>query len=91
MQKCVNLVDLVKSFPTSIYSKNVASIQARTSLSKFAKKREEGTESAGRPRARTERWGRAYKMKIVWRDAAENGAHSKPRRSAAAPQRRRRR
>ena len=36
------------------------------------KKREEGTESAGRPRARTERWGRAYKMKSVWRDAAEN-------------------
>ena len=36
------------------------------------RKREEGTESAGRPRARTERWGRAYKMKSVWRDAAEN-------------------
>ena len=31
----VNLVDLVKSFPTSIYLQNLASIQPRTSLSKF--------------------------------------------------------
>ena len=38
----------------------------------YREKREEGTESAGRPRARTERWGRAYKMRSVWRDAAEN-------------------
>ena len=35
MQKYVNLVDLVKSFPTSIYLQNSASIQPRTSLSKF--------------------------------------------------------
>ena len=36
MQKHVNLVDLVKSFPTNIYLQNLASIQKRTSLIKFA-------------------------------------------------------
>ena len=35
-QKHVNLVDLVKSFPTSIYLQNLASIQKRTSPAKFA-------------------------------------------------------
>ena len=35
MQKHVNLVDLVKSFPTSIYLQNLASIQKRTSPVKF--------------------------------------------------------
>ena len=38
MQKYVNLVDLVKSFPTSIYLQKSASIQLRTSLSKFGGK-----------------------------------------------------
>ena len=36
MQKHVNLVDLVKSFPTNIYLQNLASIQKRTSRVKFA-------------------------------------------------------
>ena len=36
MQKHVNLVDLVKSFPTNIYLQNLASIQKRTSHVKFA-------------------------------------------------------
>ena len=36
MQKHVNLVDLVKSFPTNIYLQNLASIQERTSPVKFA-------------------------------------------------------
>ena len=36
MQKRVNLVDLVKSFPTSVYLQNLASIQKRTSSVKFA-------------------------------------------------------
>ena len=36
MQKHVNLVDLVKSFPTNIYFQNLASIQKRTSPIKFA-------------------------------------------------------
>ena len=36
MQKHVNLVDLVKSFPTKIYLQNLASIQKRTSPVKFA-------------------------------------------------------
>ena len=37
-KKFVNLVDLVKGFPTSIYLQRFVSIQPRTSLSKFAKK-----------------------------------------------------
>ena len=36
MQKHVNLVDLVKSFPTNIYLQNLASIQKTTSTVKFA-------------------------------------------------------
>ena len=36
MQKHVNLVDLVKSFPTNIFLQNSASIQTRTSPMKFA-------------------------------------------------------
>ena len=35
MQKHVNLVDLVKSFPTQIFLQNLASIQQRTSPIKF--------------------------------------------------------
>ena len=35
MQKHVNLVDLIKSFPTNIYLQNLASIQKRTSPLKF--------------------------------------------------------
>ena len=35
MQKHVNLVDLVKSFPTNIFLQNLASMQQRTSLIKF--------------------------------------------------------
>ena len=35
MQKHVNIVDLVKSFPTNIFLQNLASIQQRTSLIKF--------------------------------------------------------
>ena len=37
MQKHVNLVDLVKSFSPHISLQNLASIQQRTSLSKFVK------------------------------------------------------
>ena len=36
MQTHVNLVDLVKSFPTNILLQNLASIQKRTSPMKFA-------------------------------------------------------
>ena len=36
MQTHVNLVDLVKSFPTNIFLQNLASIQKRTSPVKFA-------------------------------------------------------
>ena len=60
MQKHVNLVDLVKSFPTNIYLQNLASIQKRTSPVKFAhlaEKSENGsisnlsTKAAAPPRA----------------------------------------
>ena len=37
VQKHVNLVDLVKSFPTNIFLQNLASIQKRTSPIKFAR------------------------------------------------------
>ena len=37
MQKHVNLVDPVKSFPTNIFLQNLASIQKRTSPIKFAR------------------------------------------------------
>ena len=36
MQKHINLVDLVRSFPTNIYLQNVASMQKITSPIKFA-------------------------------------------------------
>ena len=36
MHERVNLVDLVKSFPTNIYLQNLASIQKRKSPIKFA-------------------------------------------------------
>ena len=48
MQKHVNLVDLVKSFPTNIFLQNLASIQPRTSPMKFAhfaEKSEKGSTS----------------------------------------------
>ena len=48
MQKDVNLVDLVKSFPTNIYLQNLASIQKRTSPGKFnhlAEKSDKGSTS----------------------------------------------
>ena len=62
MQKHVNLVDLVKSFPTNIFLQNLASIQKRTSLinfANFAEKSEKGSISnlstKVRPRARRRR------------------------------------
>ena len=54
MQKHVNLVDLVKSFPTNIFLKNLASIQKRTSPIKFthvAEKSESGSISNLSPKA----------------------------------------
>ena len=48
MQKHVNLVDLVKSFPTHIFLQNLASIQKRTSPRKFdhlAEKSDKGSTS----------------------------------------------
>ena len=41
MQKHVNLVDLVKSFPTNIFLQDLASIQKRTNPIKFAHLAEE--------------------------------------------------
>ena len=46
MQKHVNLVDLVKSFPTDIYLQNLASIQKRASPIKFAHLAEKSEKSS---------------------------------------------
>ena len=46
MQKHVNLVDLVKSFPTNIFLQNLASIQKRTSSVKFAHLAEKSMKSS---------------------------------------------
>ena len=46
MQKHVNLVDLVKSFPTTIFLQNLASIQKRTSPIKFAHLAEKSEKSS---------------------------------------------
>ena len=57
MQKHVNLVDLVKSFPTNILLQNLASIQKRASPIKFdhlAEKSEEGSTSNLSAKAETQ-------------------------------------
>ena len=46
MQKHVNLVDLVKSFPTNIFLQNLASIQKRASPIKFAHLNEKSQKSS---------------------------------------------
>ena len=56
MQEHVNLVDLVKSFPTNILLQNLASIQKRTSPLKFghlAGKSEKGSKSNLSTKSRT--------------------------------------
>ena len=56
MQKHVNLVDLVKSFPTNIFLQNLASIQKRTSPVKFAhlaEKSEKGSIANNSTKVRT--------------------------------------
>ena len=56
MQKHVNLVDLVKSFPTNIFLQNLASIQPRTSPIKsahLAEKSENGSISNLSTKTRT--------------------------------------
>ena len=61
MQKHVNLVDLVKSFPTNIYLQNLASIQPRTRPIKFAhlaEKSENGSISNLSTKRRAELGGR---------------------------------
>ena len=58
MQKHVNLVDLVKSFPTNIFLQNLASIQKRTSPIMFAhlaEKSEKGSISNLSTKTRTGR------------------------------------
>ena len=71
VQKCVNLVDLVKSFQTSIYLQNLASIQPRTGLSKFAKRQ---------PKVRT----KVRKNIAVHRRGGRGGPEIEVREGAAA-------
>ena len=78
MQKHVNLVDLVKSFPTNIYLQNVASIQKRTSPLKFAhlaEKSENGSISNLSTKVRTARESGD--------DTTRTSARSTPRRSSS--------
>ena len=63
MQKHVNLVDLVKSFPTNIYLQNLASIQKRTSPVKFAQR----LKNQGKVRYRT------FRLSLVLRVSLVNG------------------
>ena len=69
MQKHVNLVDLVKSFPTNIFLQNLASIQKRTSPMKFAHLAEESENGSisnlstkARPPGNENRWQRAARL-----------------------------
>ena len=70
MQKHLNLVDLVKSFPTNIYLQNLASIQKRTSPVKFAhlaEKSGEGSISNLSTKARTGLAGALQEAReLVW-------------------------
>ena len=54
MQKYANLVDLFKSFPTSIYLQKFASIQPRTSPLKFARSQPRGAGRDGQAVQRPE-------------------------------------
>ena len=69
MQKHVNLVDLVKSFPTTILVQNLASIQKRTNPLKFghlAGKSEKGSISNLSTKRRTgRRSGRRPVLRLV--------------------------
>ena len=75
MQKHVNLVDLVKSFPTNIYLQNLASIQKRMSPIKFARlaeKSENGSISNLSTKVRVagialaEQLAKAGQVALVW-------------------------
>ena len=63
MQKHVNLVDLVKSFPTNIFLQDLASIQKRTNPIKFAHLAEEsenGSISNLSTKVTSPHWPRSY-------------------------------
>ena len=95
MQKHVNLVDLVKSFPTNIYLQNLASIQKRTSPIKFAhlaEKSEKGSISnlstkaaAAEPAPETRRADRGSQKGRAGslRAASRRSARKRPRQRAA--------
>ena len=68
MQKYVNLVDLVKSFPTNIYLQNLASIQKRTSPVKFAHLAEKsGKGSISNLSTKAEAGGHLRRLRAAWR------------------------
>ena len=79
MQKHVNLVDLVKSFPTNIYLQNLASIHKRTSPVKFAhlaEKSEKGSISNFSTKVST-REGAARRIQKNWRSYKKQDGLSK--------------
>ena len=80
MQKHVNLVDLVKSFPTNIFLQNLASIQKRTSPIKFAHLAEK-SEKGSISNLSTKPWTGLTTSRAKWSDArcavqSETGSRS---------------
>ena len=82
MQKHVNLVDLVKSFPTNIYLQNLASIQRRTSPVKFAHLAEK-SENGSISNLSTKVIARIQRASIRCRDARAGALDEKSRRREA--------
>ena len=75
MQKHVNLVDLVKSFPTNIYLQKLASIQKRTSPIKFAHLADKSGKGSI-SNLSTKRRASASAFAIEARSAADSMSHS---------------
>ena len=87
MQKHVNLVDLVKSFPTNFLLQNLASIQKSTSLIKFAhlaEKSERGSISnLSTPRLEAAKLAEAERAKAEAAERARTAVKAERARAAA--------
>ena len=86
-KKHVNIVDLVKSFPTNIYLQNLASIQKRTSPVKFAYLAEKSGE--GSISSLSTKVAPGNKLGLPW-PLAHGGVRTAPRPGRAEEDRRRR-
>ena len=84
MQKHVNLVDLVKSFPTNIFLKNLASMQKTTILLKFAHLAEKSEKLSMSNTSKSRSRKRVSRKRSIGRAMLPSGFVSDPR--AAAPE-----